>query len=130
MIPICCSDPNDTLVMEEERKKIYIPSETKRIVDEQEQEEKDSAGSAVSAVFSALTPGGQQPKASPAISDRGYGSDRGSDTSGEGTNEAKKILYASDTYKAVKEEEKLPSFGGPSKPIQSRTLNMLQRQLE
>ena len=115
--------------MEEERKKIYIPSETKRIVDEKNNEEKEHKPSAVSAVFSAVAPSSYK-DSSPVSSDRGYGSDKGSDTN-EGINEAKKILYASDTYKAVQEEEtRLPSFGAIGKPAQSRTMSFLQRQLE
>ena len=125
-----CSNTDDTITLEEERKKIYIPSETRRIVEEEDNKERPKENpSAVSAVFSALAGGNTQKESSPSSSDRGYGSDRSSDI-GEGTTEAKKILYASDTFKAVKEDEtQRPSFGS-GKPAQSRTLSMLQKQLE
>ena len=92
-------------------------------------EEKEHKPSAVSAVFSSVAPSGYK-DSSPVSSDWGYGSDNGSDTN-EGINETKKSLYAYDTYKAVQEEEtRPPSFRAIWKPAQSRTISLLQRQLE
>lgn len=100
-----------------------MPQKNRKIIQESNGDRK---GSPVGAVFSALASSDAASQdLSPSSSDRGYSSDRGSDTV-ESVSEAKKILYTSDKY----DIEKIESSSGTGKPAQSRSMTLLQQQLE